>query len=73
MELASTSKIGIDETRLKRDEIKDVDEMFLTGTPEEIVPIVRVDDQVIGSGKPGPVTKKLQKEFTDSVRKWLGG
>ncbi|MBX9771678.1 MAG: aminotransferase class IV, partial [Candidatus Obscuribacterales bacterium] len=48
LELASTSKIGIDETRLKRDEIKDVDEMFLTGTPEEIVPIVRVDDQVIG-------------------------
>lgn len=73
LELADVTKIGLDETRLKKDEIRDIDEMFLTGTPEEIVPIVRVDDLVIGDGKPGPVTRRLQQAFTESVRNWLNG
>jgi len=35
------------------------DEAFLAGTTREIVPIVRVDDHVIGTGEPGPVTRAL--------------
>lgn len=71
LELSAAAGIGIHETRVKKSELKDVDEMFLTGTPEEIVPIVRVDDLVIGGGTPGPVTRKLQQAFTESVQKWL--
>lgn len=73
LELAAASQIGIQEQRFKQDEIKDIDEMFLTGTPEEIVPIVKVDNQVIGDGTPGPVTKKLHAAFMESVRTWLAG
>lgn len=71
LELSAATNIGLNETRVKKDELKDVDEMFLTGTPEEIVPIVRVDDLAIGDGNPGPVTRKLQQAFTDSVQSWL--
>jgi len=39
------------------------DESFLTSTTREVVPIVRVDDRVIGSGRPGPLTLKLLEAF----------
>ena len=54
------------------------DEVFLTGTAAEVVPIRAVDDRVIGTGKPGPVTGRLQKLFfglfdgsTPDTRGWL--
>ena len=37
--------------------------MFLTGTAAEIVPVSKIDGRVIGSGKPGPVTRRLQESF----------
>ena len=40
-------------------DILEADEAFTSGTVVEVNPIVRVDDNVIGSGKPGPVTKKI--------------
>ena len=39
------------------------DEMFLTSTTREIVPIVVVNDSRIGAGIPGPVTRRLHQEF----------
>ncbi len=44
------------------------DEAFFTGTAAEVTPIVEVDGQEIGDGKPGDVTKKLQKLYEDVVR-----
>lgn len=45
------------------------DECFLTGTAAEIIPIVKVDGRVIGSGKPGTVTNKLLAAFHEVTRK----
>lgn len=39
------------------------DEAFLTSTTREVVPIVRVDDRVIGAGRPGPITLRLLQAF----------
>ena len=44
------------------------DEMFFTGTAAEITPVREVDDRLVGPGKPGPVTKKIQEEFFDIVK-----
>jgi branched-chain amino acid aminotransferase len=44
------------------------DEMFFTGTAAEITPVREVDDRRVGTGKPGPVTKKIQEKFFDIVR-----
>jgi branched-chain amino acid aminotransferase len=52
-----------------RDEIlypKDLDsavEMFITSTTRELSPVVRVDDRVVGSGKPGPITLRLLERY----------
>ena len=44
------------------------DEMFLTGTAAEVIPVVKVDGRPIGTGKPGPITRQLRKRFQKLVR-----
>jgi branched-chain amino acid aminotransferase len=44
-------------------EVYDADEVFLTGTAAELVPVVKVDGRTIGTGKPGPVYWRLLEEF----------
>jgi branched-chain amino acid aminotransferase len=39
------------------------DEFFVTGTGAELVPVVKVDGRVIGTGKPGAITKQLVSQF----------
>jgi branched-chain amino acid aminotransferase len=53
--------------RLTRDDIYIADECFFTGTAAEVTPIRELDGRVIGAGKAGPITKKLQKAFFDVV------
>jgi branched-chain amino acid aminotransferase len=49
-------------------ELLDADEVFICGTNKGIVPVVQVDDTVIGDGKPGPGTRLLIRSFPDFVR-----
>jgi branched-chain amino acid aminotransferase len=44
------------------------DEVFLTGTAAEVIPVTTVDARVVGNGKPGKVTMKLIKEFQELTR-----
>jgi branched-chain amino acid aminotransferase len=44
------------------------DEVFFTGTAAEITPIRSVDHIVVGAGRRGPVTERLQKDFFDLIR-----
>ncbi len=66
--LALDLGIPVREDIFSRDELYLADEAFLTGTAAELTPIRLVDDRVIGPGKPGPITKKLQSAFFDIVK-----
>ena len=66
--IARKLDIPVKEARFTRDEMYIADEMFFTGTAAEITPVREVDDRKVGSGKPGPVTKKIQEAFFDIVR-----
>jgi branched-chain amino acid aminotransferase len=68
IEMASRAKIKFYETNFTRDEVYIADEAFFTGTAAEVTPIREVDGRVIGSGKPGPITKKLQSMFFKVVK-----
>ena len=64
--------------RITRDDVYLADEAFFTGTAAEVTPIRELDSRVIGSGKRGPITEKLQSMFFDVVNgrsdkysKWL--
>ncbi len=63
MELAAGQQLDVQEDLLTRHDLFNADELFLTGTAAEIVPVVTVDGRTIGSGRPGPVTRRLQLAF----------
>ena len=51
------------ERPLTRHELYTAEECFITNTSSEILPVVRVDERMIGNGRPGPVTKALGEDF----------
>jgi len=53
------------EADLDREDLYVADEIFMTGTAAEVKSVTEIDKTVIGNGKPGKVTKALQKSFTD--------
>jgi branched-chain amino acid aminotransferase len=66
--LAQDLGMAVQERRFSRDELYLADEAFFTGTAAEVTPIREVDGRVIGPGKPGPVTLKLQEAFFKVVK-----
>ncbi len=63
LEVAPAIGVPIREEVLHDDDLLGADEAFLTSTTREVVPIVQVDDRTIGSGSPGPITKRLLLAF----------
>jgi branched-chain amino acid aminotransferase len=63
MELATESGLQVSEPNLTRYDLFNADECFVTGTGAELVPVVKIDGRVIGTGKPGPVTKDLVAKY----------
>jgi branched-chain amino acid aminotransferase len=62
-EVGAETGIPVREAVLKDDDLLGADESFLTSTTRELVPIVQVDEQKIGPGTPGPVTRALLDAF----------
>lgn len=69
LKLAAEGKIKTYEGPITRHEVYNADECFLTGTAAEIIPVVKVDGRVIGSGKPGKVTQKMRQLFKQTTKK----
>ena len=55
----------VEEKAIPREALYIADELFFTGTAAEVTPIRSVDKHVIGSGKRGPITTKIQEAFFD--------
>ncbi len=67
MELAADIGMEVSETVMTRYEIWTADEVFLTGTAAEVIPVIELDKRTIGAGKPGPITKKLTEAYRNFV------
>ena len=67
MQLAGELGIEVVEKRITRDEVYCADEAFFTGTAAEVTPIRELDGRVIGAGRRGPVTERLQSLYFDAV------
>ena len=63
LEICGEQGIPMAEEPVLLHELRTADELFLTGTTMEIMPIVQVDGRPVGDGKPGPVARKLLKHF----------
>ncbi len=78
IQIAADLGYAVCERDIARAELYLADEVFLSGTAAEIVPVREIDDHAIGSGKPGEVTRVLQSAFDDAIhgrseryREWL--
>jgi len=66
-DLARELRVELDETPIKESEIAKVSELFITGTTTDVMPIVKLDDKPVGTGKPGELTRKLQRVLAESL------
>jgi len=67
MKIAAAEGISVRETRFARDRVYSADEAFFTGTAAEVTPIREVDHRAIGTGRPGPMTSKIQAIYKRAV------
>jgi branched-chain amino acid aminotransferase len=71
LELAQTMKIITLMRQVELDELLKADEVFLTSSTIEIMPLTQLDNKPIGSGKPGPITQQLMSSYKELVAKEL--
>ncbi|CAN5679964.1 branched-chain-amino-acid transaminase [soil metagenome] len=67
-EIADELEIPIRETDITRHDVFVADECFLTGTAAEVIPVIKADGRVIGTGKPGPISTRMIARFRELVR-----
>lgn len=72
LELAGETGVPTLERAVSPDEMVKADEVFLTNTGWEILPVTRIDGETVGSGRPGLLTRTLQQEFRKSVEAEIG-
>ena len=68
IQLATDAGLTLRERTFTLDELWTADEVFLTGTAAEVTPVREIDNRRIGSGEPGPVTRRLQESFFSVVK-----
>jgi D-alanine transaminase len=73
LKICRQSGIEVYEEPIRVSEMDRYSEWLITGTGSEIIPVVQMDDIVISKGKPGPVTRLLQREFLRMTHEELAG
>jgi branched-chain amino acid aminotransferase len=61
--LARAEGLPVDEVRLSAEDVRGADEVFITSTAREVLPVTRVVEARVGTGRPGPVTVRLHRAF----------
>lgn len=69
--LAHRAGIPVREQVLRKAELSEAAELFLTGTTSEVLPIVKVDNHPVGDGTPGPITRRLQQAYRETLEELL--
>ncbi|MBA4537721.1 D-amino-acid transaminase [Bacillus aquiflavi] len=73
LQLCHNNGIPFEEKTFTLHDLFQADEIFLTGTTVEVMPIVEVDGKAVGAGKPGSTTKRLQQLFKQEIINQCGG
>lgn len=65
LKIASENGLLVEEGKWPLEVLDKAEEMFLTGTLKKVMPVTRLDNRMIGEGKPGPVTKKIMRLYQE--------
>ena len=71
LQLAREKGMKVEERTPLLSELKGAEEAFITGSVKEVVPVVQIGGQIIGDGRPGPVTRMLHHTFLEEIIRWL--
>jgi len=63
IEVAADDGVPLEARPVPADEIRHADEVFLSSTAGGVIPVTTVDGEVVGNGKPGPVTRRLREAY----------
>ncbi|WP_414042668.1 D-amino-acid transaminase [Macrococcus sp. EM39E] len=66
-EIADAESIPFEEVTFDEKALKDADEVFISSTSLEVMPVVEIDGENVGQGQVGPVTKLLQSKFDEQI------
>ena len=64
-EVGADIGVPVREAVLRYADLEQVDELFITSTTREVIPVVRVGERPVGSGHPGPIASRLLTRFRD--------
>jgi branched-subunit amino acid aminotransferase/4-amino-4-deoxychorismate lyase len=70
LELLHKNRIACEETPVSLRELDSFTECFLVSTTRNVLPVVRIDAQIVGTGKPGPLTAKIMSLIEEYVRSY---
>ncbi|MFS0655028.1 D-amino-acid transaminase [Bacillus sp. 179-C3.3 HS] len=68
LQVCEEQGIGVEETRLCKADLLRAQEIFISSTTAEVVPIIEIDGQPIGNGVPGEITKRVQEGFQQKIK-----
>lgn len=66
-EICREHGIQLLEQAIPASDLPNMDEMMIVGTGSEVSPVIQIDDQIVGNGQPGPVTRFIQEKFFGMV------
>jgi len=72
LEICGNEKMGYEEKAYTVEDLLSADEVFSSGTTVEVMPIIKIEGQQVGNGKPGPVTRRLQELFKAEIEAQCG-
>ncbi|MFJ7734922.1 aminotransferase class IV [Lysinibacillus sp. NPDC097287] len=67
LECAKEISLLVKEEAFTLEQLSTMNEVIITSTTSEITPVIEIDDQVVGTGKPGEWTRKLQNQFNSKI------
>ena len=73
LKLIAKAGIPAREKSLQMEQLGQISELFISGTTSGVLPVIAVDKNPIGEGKPGPITRIVEKAYWDSVKIWGQG
>lgn len=68
LRLSREDNVTVEERAFSLDEAHAASEAFITSASTFVMPVVKIDDQIIGTGKPGPVSQRLRELYVDAAR-----
>ena len=72
LQVCTNNNIVVEERAFTLEELANADEVFLSSTTAEVMPIIEVDRKPVADGLPGPITRKLQELFEQEIEKQCG-